>query len=162
MITKGIIEEVVTPYELRVRLPLLDRAEQSSLNIPFEDLRVGLVSTLPNCKPNLQVGDVVFVSVDDASEDEAVIVGYLYREASTETYCDMILEDLEVKYNTTLSSSTRIGDVQPQEIHQLLGVRENIQKQLDDLNEKLKIIQNSYITVQAVKELLNPSTEATD
>ena len=85
MITKAIVEKVIDNYNIRVRVPSLDRTYQSSVYTNNEDLNVAIVCTLPGCDPNIKVGDVVFVSLEETEEDRAVILGYLYRTKKTET-----------------------------------------------------------------------------
>lgn len=134
MITKGIIEEIISPYEVRVRVPTLDRSLTSSIATATENLNIATICTLPNCYVNLQVGDVVFVGFEDNTYYKAVILGHLCREEST-TYADLILGNLTVK------NGCKIGDVTQSEISQLVGVRDNLQKQIDNLSEKLELIQ---------------------
>lgn len=135
MITKAIVEEIVDKYNIRVRVPLFDRTTDSSVHTSKENLNVAIVCTLPGCNPNIRVGDVVFIS-KEPTQEEYIILGYLYRSKDTGTYCDLILNDLTVNYVTQLPFDTTIGTVSPEEIQCLEGVRENIQKQFDDLTDK--------------------------
>ena len=61
MVTRGIVEQVIDPYHIRVRLPLYDGAPFLTTSVPTSDLSVATVCTLPNTNPNIQVGDIVFV-----------------------------------------------------------------------------------------------------
>lgn len=135
MITKGFIEEIVSPYEVRVRIPTLDRSLTSSIATATEDLNIATICTLPNCYVNLQVGDVVFVGFEDNTYYKAVILGHLCRDEASTTYADLILGNLTVK------NGFKIGDITQSEISQLVGVRDNLQKQIDNLSEKLLLIQ---------------------
>lgn len=135
MITKGIVEEIISPYEVRVRIPILDRSPTSSIATSTENLNIATICALPNCYINLQVGDVVFVGFEDNTYYKAVILGHLCREASSTTYADLILGNLTVK------DSVRLGEVTQFEINQLIGVRDNLQNQIDNLSEKIDLIQ---------------------
>lgn len=137
MITKAIVEQVLDKYSIRVRIPTIDRTSQSSVHTKREDLNVALVCTLPGCDPNIQPGDIVYVALDDKNEDDAVILGYLYRSRMTGTRCDMILNDLSVTICASLPQETSIGNVTSQELSYLQGTTGNIQKQLDTIHSKL-------------------------
>ncbi len=140
MITKGIVEELVDIYRIRVRIPLIDRTPQSSLHTSTENLNVALVCTLPGCDPNIKPGDVVFVAIDDTLEQEAIILGYLYRSKDTETYCDLVLNELTVKSKVTLPFETYIGNTTGKDISNLSGTRDNVQKQLDELKKQVDFL----------------------
>ena len=137
MITKAIVEKVIDNYNIRIRVPSLDRTYQSSVYTNNEDLNVAIVCTLPGCDPNIKVGDVVFVSLEDTEEDRAVILGYLYRTKKTETLCDMLLSKLNVADVAVLPEDTTIGNVSSFELQQLSGIRGNVQLQLTQLQEQV-------------------------
>lgn len=137
MITKAIVEKVIDNYNIRIRVPSLDRTYQSSVYTNNEDLNVALVCTLPGCDPNIKVGDVVFVSLEDTEEDRAVILGYLYRTKKTETLCDMLLSKLNVANVAVLPEDTTIGNVSSFELQQLSGIRGNVQLQITQLQEQV-------------------------
>ena len=90
MITKAIVEEVLTPYQVRVRIPILDRVSSSELSTPTEELNIATICSLPNCYINVQKGDIVFVGFEDNTYRKAVILGHLSREACI-TYSDINL-----------------------------------------------------------------------
>lgn len=137
MITKAIVEKVIDNYNIRIRVPSLDRTYQSSVYTNNEDLNVAIVCTLPGCDPNIKVGDVVFVSLEDTEEDRAVILGYLYRTKKTETLCDMLLSKLNVADAAVLPEDTTIGNVSSFELQQLSGIRGNVQLQITQLQEQV-------------------------
>ena len=137
MITKAIVEQVVSPYEVKVRIPLLDRTTMSSLATSTENLNSATICTLPNCYTNIQVGDVVFVGFEDNTYYKAVVLGHLAREAMTETYANVTFSTLNVREVTALPSDTSIGNVSAENIAHLEGTRDNLQKQIDNLKEQI-------------------------
>lgn len=136
MITKAIVEEIVSPYQAKVRIPVIDRAQHSSLSASTEDLNVATICTLPNCYLNIQVGDIVFVGFEDNTYYKAVILGHLCRKDAYDSYADAILGNLVVKSSAELPAETSIGTVSKLELAALQGIRDNIQKQLDSLKEQ--------------------------
>ena len=111
--------------------------EKSNSFTNNEDLNVAIVCTLPGCDPNIKVGDVVFVSLEETEEDRAVILGYLYRTKKTETLCDMLLSKLNVANVAVLPEDTTIGNVSSFELQQLSGIRGNVQLQITQLQEQI-------------------------
>lgn len=141
MITKGIIEEVLSPYEVRIRIPTLDRDKSSSLSTSTEHLNIATICTLPNCYVNLQVGDVVFVGFEDNTYYKAVVLGHLCREAEYTTYMDLNIGNLIVNSSAKLPSETSIGELSSIDLSQLKGVKDNLQKQIDMLQDKVSILE---------------------
>ena len=137
MITKALVEEIVSPYEVKIRIPLLDRTLSSSLSTSKDNLNTATICSLPNCYTNVQVGDVVFVGFEDNTYYKAVILGHLCRQSMTDTYANVTFNDLDVRSVTRLSSNTSIGTVTSDNISRLEGCRDNIQKQIDNLQEQI-------------------------
>lgn len=136
MITKAIVEDVIDRYTIKIRIPTLDRTIQSSVRTLSENLDVAVVCTLPHFDLNIQRGDIVIVAKEE-TEDDPIILGYLYRSKMTDTYADCILSSIGVHNSAQLPHDTSIGDVLSHEIQQLTGIRANIQKQIDELQAKL-------------------------
>lgn len=136
MITKAIVEDVIDRYNIKIRIPSLDRTPRSSVRTLSDNLDVAIICTLPHFDLNIQRGDIVIVAWEE-TEEEPIILGYLYRSKMTDTYVDCILSSVHVNNNAHLPHDTFIGDVMNHEIHQLTGIRANIQKQIDELQAKL-------------------------
>lgn len=147
MITKAIVDSVVDKYTIKVRIPRLDRIPISSNHTASRLLNEAVICTLNNCHPNLRPGDIVFVALDDENEDEAIILGYLYRQKQTESYCDLIMGELTVLNQVTLPKETTIGEIKYSNLNSLLGINGNIQGQLSSLQEQI-------IELSRIKELL--------
>ena len=143
MITRGIVEEVVDRYKVKVRLPLLDGAEQGSTRKTSNELRTMVICSLPRVNLNLQVGDIVFVAFEDYSKSRAVVLGCLFRENPSDTKISMDVSTIRVENGATLPFDTTIGGVSAYEIQTLLGVRDNLQKQIDALSDRLDELENS-------------------
>lgn len=143
MITRAIVEEIVSPYQVKIRIPLFDRAESSPMSRKKEDLNIATICSLPNCYVNIQVGDVVFVGFEDNTYYKAVVLGHLSREAMTETYADVTFGNLVSRATALLPQETTIGNVTPLEISRLSGVSENIQSQIDSLKQDIQAICDS-------------------
>ena len=136
MITKAIVEDVIDRYNIKIRIPSLDRTPRSSVRTLSDNLDVAIICTLPHFDLKIQRGDIVIVAWEE-TEEEPIILGYLYRSKMTDTYVDCILSSVHVNNNAHLPHDTFIGDVMNHEIHQLTGIRANIQKQIDELQAKL-------------------------
>ena len=139
MITKAIVEEIIDKYTIRVRIPSIDRVKESSVHTASNKLKTAIISTLPNCSPNVRPGDIVIVANED-TEEELIILGYLYRSKITDTLADLILSELKIVNNASLPEDTTIGNVTSSNIRCLEGVRTNIQEQLDYVMDELNSI----------------------
>lgn len=140
MITRGIVEQSIDEYRVKVRIPTVDRVDTSSVHTSTDNLNTAVFATLPGCEVHLQPGDVVIVSIEDSGES-AVILGYLYRMESVEKRCSYRADSLIVDNVTQLSKDTSIGEVQATEIAHLKGLNENLQQQLDELKRRLTALE---------------------
>lgn len=141
MITKAIVEEVVSPYRVKIRIPILDKIDSSVLSVENNSLTVATICSLPSCYVNIQVGDIVFVAFEDNTYHKAVVLGHLCREA-TNSCIDITIKNLETTNSCKLPYNTTIGEVRDAELSHLCGLRDNIQKQIDSLNTRLEFLYN--------------------
>ena len=130
MIFRGIIEEVIDPYSVRVRIPLLHRTSTSPEATLTSALPIASVSLLPNTHINLTVGDIVIVSFENNDVGKPIILGYLYKQSWGNTAL------------TKLSSNTYIGDITPDDLMHIHGLSGNIQKQLDSMRERIELLES--------------------
>ncbi len=146
MITKAIVSEIVDNYSVKVRVPRYDGVSFENTAVSDEDLSIAYMCTLPNMRINPVVGDVVFIEYEDNDQSKPIIVGYLFREDVGDTVCDIIADSLTIKGDTHLSSDTTIGNVTPNEIESLSGIKGNIQGQIDNLGsiEYLRGVVKTY------------------
>ena len=138
MITKGIIEEITTPYSVKVRLPIFDRLQDSKNATPTSSLNDAIICSLPNSNNHLTLGDIVIVGFEDNDMSKPIILGHLYKETLSETKIDLDLRKLSTDSTTKLYEQTYIGNITPQEIKQLKGAKDNLQKQIDLLKDEIK------------------------
>lgn len=141
MITRGIVEEVIDRYNVKVRLPLLDGVDGGNIRKTKDELRTMVICTLPRVDLNLQVKDIVFVAFEDYGETNAVVLGCLFRENATSTLASINASTLFVENGAELPNSTSIGQVTAGEIECLSGVSDNIQKQLNSIFDRLKTLE---------------------
>lgn len=135
MITKGIIEEIISPYKAKVRLPIFDGIEGSQTALSTKDLSAATICTLPNLTSVVSVGDIVYVGFEDDDIARPIILGHLSKESGTDTKAILTLDGLNVEGITKLSEQTNIGKVKPNEIARLTGVKANVQDQLNNLSQ---------------------------
>lgn len=148
MVTKAIVEQLIDPYHVRVRIPSLDRTLDSSVHTLTENLNIALVCTIPGCDPNIKVGDVVFVSFDDYSENQIVIIGHLYTSYKETPLCDMAMHSLIVNDKALLPYDTSVGDVTCDEIRSLQGARYSLQEQIDRLSSQLDDLSKQLVLLR--------------
>ena len=132
MITKGIIEKV-DGYKALVRLPIYNNSAASKHSTKTEDLPKATFCSLPNIEIPFAKGDIVFVGFEDNDTNKPIILGHLYKAEGNPATPGLNLSTLKTSSSTRLSSSTWIGDVTPNELSALSGIKGNIQKQIDNL-----------------------------
>ena len=101
-----------------------------------EDLNIATICTLPCCYINVQVGDIVFVGFEDYTYRKVVILGHLSM-SGCKTYADMNVNNLTAVGNVQLPVHTTIGSVNSKELSALSGVRDNLQKQIDSIIQRI-------------------------
>ena len=136
MITKAIVEEVLSPYQVKIRVPLLDRLSTSGIGTPTKNLNIATICTLPNCYMNVQPGDIVFVGFEDNTYYKAVVLGHLCKEALTPTYSDVTFNDCTIRSKAILPVETTIGEVTSKNIACLQGASDNLQQQINLLKQQ--------------------------
>lgn len=142
MITKGIVEEVITQYKIKVRAPMLDRIDMVGLSTSAENLNIATICSLPNLDMNIKVGDVVFIGFEDNDYSKPIVLGTLYRSAASDTYCDLILNSLNIVTEANLPAMTSIGNITPDNIKCLENLTTNIQDQINILTDKVDFLMN--------------------
>lgn len=97
MVQKGIIEEVITKYRVKVRVPKYDKVQTALGGTPTEDLADAIVKTLPGLEPIYMVGDVVIVDYENNELARPVVIGLLYRDVDTSNQLGIPRIDASIK-----------------------------------------------------------------
>ena len=154
MITKAIVEEILTPSQIRVRIPTLNAVQGAKQSTPTDELSIATICTLPNAKNLVSTGDIVYVGFEDNDLSKPVILGHLLRTPNSDlfdgTLPDLQIRSLDVQYNTSLPTTTTIGGVSSNEIQYLRGVKNSLQQQIDDLQKQIDDIKESAVSVEAL------------
>ena len=154
MITKGIIEKVVSDYSYLVRIPILNKVKSAAMYTPTDELAEAVACIFAGSFPHYQINDVVFVAFEDNDTGKPIILGLLYRENMPLTSNDIIADSVNVNVSTKLPEDTTIGEVTGTEISQLSGITDNIQWQIDKVASS---VQDSSAIRTAVNELSRSS-----
>lgn len=142
MIARGIVEKVYEKNSVAVRIPIFDSSPTSSDRTPTDSLGRATICTLPNSIPNVRVGDVVYVGFENNDISLPVIIGYVYIDSEYTTRQGLSLQSLEVISNAKLPSDTMIGDVSAKDIATLVGIKQNIQEQIEELKQEIEKLKN--------------------
>lgn len=169
MVTKGIVEKVLSKYYARVRIPIYDGVEDSQGSTNNVNLSSAIVCSLPNSIVTLAKDDIVYVTFEDDDIGKPVIIGWLQKGTGNNSEIGLTLSTLTTKSTTFLDKQTYIGNIQPFEIQKLENVRDNIQGQIDlansniddvgenlininkDLQHKIDLINTTIIELQNIK-----------
>lgn len=146
MITKGIIEEIINTYQARIRIPMYDGLENTKQSTLNKDLSIASISVISNLHNPVNVGDIVFVGFEDNDIGKPIILGTLYKEVmETKTNLklnSLISDNLNILNSTILPYNTQIGSITNKEIASLSGIKNNIQEQINELENKINNIIN--------------------
>ena len=142
MLTKGIVEEITTPYSIKVRLPIYDKLKDAPNATSTENLSQAIICALPNSSNHVSLGDIVIVGFEDNDTSKPIILGTLFCENLPRTYEDLDVRVFTTHSTTKLFDQTSIGKVTPEEIKSLRYIRDNIQGQIDTLQEQINNIRS--------------------
>lgn len=162
MITKGIVQDIIDDYTIRVRLPIYDGTEKSQQGTPNSSLSLATICSLPNSSSFVDLGDIVFVAFEDDDMGKPVIIGHLFKEAVTNTKLNLELNSLITNSNTKLYKDTWIGDVNPIEISYLKGVNGSIQAQLNNIIERIEKLETNNTTQNEIPSNENNQNNGED
>lgn len=84
MIQKGIVEDIISYYEYKVRIPRYDKLSTTPGGVKTEDLSSAVVCVSPGTKIAFSKGDIVLVGFENEELNKPVILGLLYTENSTD------------------------------------------------------------------------------
>lgn len=135
MISRAYVEGIVDETHVKVRIPRVNKVDGAVGATPYAELAVGVMCSPPGYAPRLKRGDTVLVAYEDDDEGSPVVLGLLFNPKSTTT-ADINIDSATFNVNTELPEETSIGDVTKENIKNLIGLKNNAQKQLDDLNLK--------------------------
>ena len=155
MITKGIIEEILSPYSARVRLPIFDSIKDAQNSVSTGNLRVASICSLPNCTNLLGIGDIVFVGFEDDDLGKPIILGNLVKEQPSTANPSINSYSLNIDNSVNLPGAVSINNTDNIDLTQLIGLKCNVQTALNkitaDINEiKKKIILYPYQFISAI------------
>ena len=141
MVTKAIIEQRVSEYQYRVRIPIFDRSQSASLHTSTKNLCIATISTSKGIYNNYQEGDVVFIAFENNEMDHPIIIGHLYREALTQEITSAPIIDarsINVTENAILPIGTTIGQIEYEELFSLLSLKGELQEQINEMKTQLQ------------------------
>jgi archaellum component FlaC len=142
MLTKAIIQEVLTPYSIRIRIPSVNKIEGVNGSTPNNELYIAAVCSLPKFIIDPRVGDIVVVGFEDNDMSNPIVLGYLSKSSGNMSIADIVCNDFEATGEIKLSKDTSIGEVTPINIESLKNQKENI-------NDEFNIVKNSIDTIKS-------------
>lgn len=143
MVTKAIIEAINDEYSVKVRIPLFDSSSQFLDSTPTNSLSDAITCTLPRMSYIPEVGDIVFVAFEDNDKGRPVIIGCLFKESGNTSLINAEINNLNVLGQTNLGTSISIGDISYQQLKYLIGLNQNIQAALENIDERLKNLEGN-------------------
>lgn len=133
MITKAIIEEVISNYQVKVRIPIFDSSlnfKQATNNSSLSD---AIICVMPKCNFTPVKGDVVLVGFEDFDLGKPIILGCLFKESGNASNLNLDVECLTANSTVKLSKDTTIGDITYKDLKELIELKVNFQSIIDTL-----------------------------
>ena len=164
MLAKGIVEEIISQYEIRVRIPTIHGMSNQNTGTPTSKLGKGPICTLPHCDMNLRVNDIVVVGFEDNDFNKPIILGVLYMSKGSNTLLDMNVNDLTVSGNVKLPPTTTIGKLTPDKLSKLLSIGDDVQTQLDSYKQSIDTLSsqvNELVSLLHSIDIIDAGTSTT-
>lgn len=142
MVTKAEVRAVRNnKNEIDLYIPIYDGYEESPDESQLSSRYHATICTPPGISPAYQVGDIVFICIEDVDLSEPVIMGLLYPSNNEKTTSNANFSSLMVQVNTKLPADTSIGEVTKENIKCLEKVSSNIQEQFNgNTREKIELL----------------------
>ena len=138
MLTRAIVERVLSEYTYKVRIPIFDRIQGDAEHTDFANLREAVACVPKGINNSINEGDIVFVMFENNSMTDLVIIGQLYREAITNMPDSAInCRALNVSEKVQLPKDIMIGEIDYSKLFMLANLTSDVQAQLDDLAAKI-------------------------
>lgn len=159
MLTKALVDKVISKNEIRIRIPVLDKISSADTSTKNDNLYIATICSLPNFSYNLRQNDIVYVEFEDNIIDRPVIIG-LQKNSSTKVDGEVL--SILVNGLSKIKNINSIGKVSFNEIGYLENLNINVQDSLNKyneyLNESLELIENnSKILEENVTKLYDDS-----
>lgn len=142
MLALGIVEKINSEYSVKVRIPVLHRASSDVNATPTDQLPDATICTFVNSYPNYEEGSVVVVGFDRNDLTSPIVLGNLLTEKENGSVGEMSLGFLTVIEKCQLPENTHVGSVSPYDIKCLEGSKVNLQKQIDDLEQRVSELES--------------------
>lgn len=154
MVTKAIIDSIESPYQVKVRIPLINSVTSFSQATAKENLSSAIICTLPKCQFIPEVGDIVIVAFEDNDAGKPIIIGCLFKESGNTSSINLVGNSLNISGTTKLSEQTTIGTISYNELLQV----KNIIANLKGINDQIQITQQiQENTIYYVEGSINPT-----
>ena len=88
------------------------------------------------------------VTFENNDLSRPMVLGHLFSDNESITACSPVFNSLEVKYDTVLGSNTSIGEVTAEHIKALVGIKENIQQQINQMKNEISFLQDEITTLK--------------
>jgi hypothetical protein len=136
MVTRAIVDEVISNEELRVSIAAYGEVIEEDGEPDLSTSQIARINSVPGFVPNFKKGDSVFVCIEDNDLGKPIVMGKLLTnncDINSVGISNAKLSSLIVVGSTTLGSDTHIGEVSSEHIKCLSGATSNIQKNLDSI-----------------------------
>ena len=163
MLTKAYVEEIVSDYQVRVRIPIFDKFASSQGATTTEQLSISPICTIPGGRYNYAVGDIVFVTFEDNDLGRPVILGQLYADIDNKGLASLTVDSIEVQQEAVLPEKTTIGNISSQKLRDMsqfdfYGTQSDLSQAMHEIGSWSLFMPNQSIQ-QAIQYLYQVSSQ---
>ena len=135
MLLKGIIEDIIDEYTVKVRIPVMHGAPGVSGSTPTKNLLDACTCVSPTLNITYHIGDIVILGFEHDDQEKPIILGFLYSGHNILSMTDITTNSLKVATDIQIGESTMILEK--------FNFLENQIAQLNDIISDLKSKLNS-------------------
>ena len=155
MVTKAIIQEVLSHHAIKIRIPIYNKLENTNGSTPNNELSITTLCTLPNFLIKPEPGDIVLVAFEEDDISKPIVIGYISLANGMNSNVDIKCDGLEVQGTIKLSNSININN--EIEYKNILALKnqtdnikitfENIDKDIEDINKDIEKIEGNITDI---------------
>ena len=137
MLIKGIIEDIVDNYTVRVRIPEMHGIKDDMNSTPSNELLCAKICTNPGIDITFSVGDIVVIGFEKSDLSKPIILGFLYTAAGILSEIDINAKFANIYNDSIIADGIRATTINRQlksaieKLNDLTIDIENIKKQLN-------------------------------
>ena len=153
MLVKALVQEVISPHLVKVRIPSINKIEGVNGATPNNELSTASVCSLPNIITDVHPGDIVVLGFENDNISNPIVIGHLSIKGESKSITNIKCDELVALGDVSLGKHTSIGDITPKNI-------ECLRNQTSNINDTFQVMTKSIEEIRGQLDALNGSNVA--